>query len=164
MTDATDPLLRDPLVQYLGILRAQHADYNPLAAPEFAPLVEPYLALSKALADLVLAAVDNPATGGLDEVEGLLLGMLEPLRTATAIEGPIGGAVDFVAATLREANPAPGPAPRFTASLDGTYGLVHDRETGKVAHFGSEASASQAAQHLASGGWQPGSFFWSPAS
>jgi hypothetical protein len=107
VTDATDPLLRDPLVQYLGILRAQHADYHPLSDPDLAALVEPYLVASRGIADLVVAAVDSLGpTEGLEEVVGLLRVMILPVVSAGTPEGAIGEAVAFVEATLRKQNPA----------------------------------------------------------
>lgn len=106
MTDATDPLLRDPLVQYLGILRAQHADYHPLTEPELAALVEPYLVASRGIADLVVAAVDSLGDRGLEEVVGLLRAMILPIVTAGSPESATGEAVAYVEVTMREQHPA----------------------------------------------------------
>lgn len=157
MTDATDPLLRDPLVQYLGILRAQHADYHPLKADEFAALREPYLAVSHGIADLVVAAIDSLGPEeGLEEVVGLLRALVGQVATATAPAAPVGEAVDFVAATMRRLNP-PAEA-RFyveqAETVDGFEWGVRDRQNPRAfAPFGetedgAESEALEAADAL----------------
>ena len=151
MTDATDPLLRDPLVQYLGILRAQHADYHPLSDPDLAALVEPYLAASSAMADLVVAAVDSLGERGLEEAVGLLRAMILPVVTAGTPETAIGEAVAYVEARMREQHPAAddgatGVAPFLAAAhrerarhSDLGYGVAHDQRHGE-AHLLQQAA------------------------
>jgi len=162
MTDATDPLLRDPLVQYLGVLRAQHADYNPLSHPDFAEMVEPYLVASRGIADLVVAAIESLGDRGLEEVVGLLRGMLEPIVSAASPERAIGEAVDFVAAILREENPP--TSPRYTVEPDGTYALIRDRLGARTARFSYESTAELVAASFNTGETDPEPYLWSPAS